>query len=60
MRGGRNIARRSGELVVVSFMHPQPDEREALLDRVARALVPGGHVGSASSSPTTAAGPARC
>ena len=25
-------------------MHPQPDEREALLDRVARALVPGGHV----------------
>ena len=32
------------ELVVVSFMHPQPDEREALFGRVARALVPGGHV----------------
>ena len=32
------------ELVVVSFMHPQPDEREALFGRVARALVPGGHL----------------
>jgi SAM-dependent methyltransferase len=32
------------ELVVVSFMHPQPDERQALFERVARALVPGGHV----------------
>ncbi len=32
------------ELVVVSFMHPSPDEREALFGRVARALVPGGHV----------------
>ena len=32
------------ELVVVSFMHPLPDEREALFARVARALVPGGHV----------------
>ena len=32
------------ELVVVSFMHPQPDEREALFGRVARALVAGGHV----------------
>ena len=32
------------ELVVVSFMHPLPDEREALFQRVARALVPGGHV----------------
>lgn len=32
------------ELVVVSFMHQQPDEREALFARVRRALVPGGHV----------------
>ena len=32
------------ELVVVSFMHPLPDERETLFARVARALVPGGHV----------------
>ncbi len=32
------------ELVVVSFMHPQPNEREALFERAARALVPGGHV----------------
>ena len=32
------------ELVVVSFMHPHPDERETLFERVARALVPGGHV----------------
>ncbi len=32
------------DLVVVSFMHPQPDDREALFERVARALVPGGHV----------------
>ena len=32
------------ELVVVSFMHPQPDERGLLFERVARALVPGGHV----------------
>jgi SAM-dependent methyltransferase len=31
------------ELVVVSFMHPRPDDREALFERVARALVPGGH-----------------
>ena len=32
------------ELVVVSFMHPLPGEREALFERVARALVAGGHV----------------
>lgn len=32
------------DLVVVSFMHPQPDERQALFERVDRALVPGGHV----------------
>ena len=32
------------ELVVVSFMHPAPEDREALFERVARALVPGGHV----------------
>ena len=32
------------ELVVVSFMHPQPEDREALFGRAARALVPGGHV----------------
>ena len=32
------------ELVVVSYMHPAPDERRALFERVARALVPGGHV----------------
>ena len=32
------------ELVVVSFMHPAPDERDALFERVTRALVPGGHV----------------
>ena len=32
------------ELVVVSFMHPLPDEREMLFERVERALVPGGHV----------------
>ena len=32
------------ELVVVSFMHTQPNERAALFERVARALVPGGHV----------------
>lgn len=32
------------ELVVVSFMHPQPNEREAMFERLARALVPGGHV----------------
>jgi SAM-dependent methyltransferase len=32
------------DLVVVSFMHPDPTEREALFTRVGRALVPGGHV----------------
>lgn len=32
------------ELVVVSFMHPEPNDREVLFERVARALVPGGHV----------------
>jgi len=32
------------ELVVVSFMHPQPDERQTLFERAERALVPGGHV----------------
>ncbi len=32
------------ELVVVSFMHPQPEDREQLFERAARALAPGGHV----------------
>ena len=32
------------ELVVVSFMHPLPDERAALFERAARALVRGGHL----------------
>jgi len=32
------------ELVVVSFMHPQPEDREGLFERAARALVPGGHL----------------
>ena len=32
------------ELVVVSFMHPLPDERRDLFERVERALVSGGHV----------------
>ena len=32
------------ELVVVSYMHPQPSERAALFERAARALVPGGHL----------------
>ena len=32
------------ELVVVSFMHPQPGDRAALFHRAARALVRGGHL----------------
>lgn len=32
------------ELVVVSFMHPQPGDRDALFGRAARALVAGGHL----------------
>lgn len=32
------------ELVVVSFMHPQPSDRAAMFERLARALVSGGHV----------------
>jgi ubiquinone/menaquinone biosynthesis C-methylase UbiE len=32
------------DLVVVSFMHPDPTEREALFARVGRALAPGDHV----------------
>lgn len=32
------------ELVVVSFMHPEPRDRAALFHRAARALVPGGHL----------------
>lgn len=32
------------DLVVVSYMHPQPSERSALFERAARALVPGGHL----------------
>lgn len=32
------------ELVVVSFMHPAPEDRDALFERAARALAPGGHV----------------
>ena len=32
------------ELVVVSFMHPQPGDRDTLFERAARALVPGGHL----------------
>ena len=32
------------ELVVVSFMHPQPDERDSLFERARRALAPAGHL----------------
>lgn len=32
------------ELVVVSFMHPEPRDRATLFRRAARALVPGGHL----------------
>ena len=41
---GHDFGEAAFELIVVSFMHPLPDEREALFARVARALVPGGHV----------------
>lgn len=38
------LGERAFELVVVSFMHPQPDERDVLFERARRALAPGGHL----------------
>lgn len=32
------------ELVVMSFMHPQPDDRDGLFERARRALAPAGHL----------------
>jgi SAM-dependent methyltransferase len=32
------------ELVVVSFMHPDPHERPSMFERAARAVAPGGHL----------------
>ena len=34
----------SFELVIVSFMHPEPDERGSMFDRAREALAPGGHL----------------
>lgn len=38
------LAQDSLELVVVSFMHPDRDQRPTMFERAARALVPGGHL----------------
>lgn len=35
---------RSFELVVISFMHPEPDERASMFASAREALVPGGHL----------------
>ena len=38
------LAHASLELVVVSFMHPDPHERPSMFERAAQALVPSGHL----------------
>lgn len=38
------LAPSSFDLVVISYMHPRPDERPSMYDRAADALAPGGHL----------------
>ncbi len=38
------LAPASLELVVISFMHPEPDERASIFERARKALAPGGHL----------------
>lgn len=38
------LAASSFDLVVISYMHPRPDERPSMYDRAADALLPGGHL----------------
>lgn len=38
------LAASSFELVVISYMHPQPDEHPSMYDRARGALAPGGHL----------------